>query len=462
MAFSDEQRAALKSKLSYRHVRNRLSEGIMIPYVEGWHVIAEANRIFGHDGWDRTTIEPRCIWRDTQRGQTTCFYTAKVCIKVTANGSTIVREGIGTGTGRSSAPEIAHEIALKAAETDATKRALATFGNPFGLALYDKARLHVTRSRLKAAEAREHNASRASDGNMKSAPSEFVLVEEDGRRVHMERAQDFVDAVLKRLPTLATLEGLYAFWEANLESLSLLRRESGRDPLKILMQALKTRARELARTRTGNDTASHSDAQVDNAANHADSSNAHAANHAVAGSPARHAGAANRAVAADSEFAADHDIIANRGSAANHGVGGNGVDRADQADLEAVTSRVEVANGESDGVIPDLKIPKEKRIRSKEHLEFVARQPCLVCGRRPAQAHHLRFAQSRAMSLKVSNEFTLPLCAGHHDELHRAGDERGWWARQGIKAPLEMAARLWAASRLGHEGNGAPPPAAKA
>ena len=94
-----------------------------------------------------------------------------------------------------------------------------------------------------------------------------------------------------------------------------------------------------------------------------------------------------------------------------------------------------------------LAIPKEKRLRDKGHLEFVASQPCLVCGRKPAQAHHLKFAQPRAMALKVSDEFTLPLCNIHHDELHRTGDERAWWARHGIIDPLKFAARLWAASR---------------
>lgn len=460
MAFTDEQRAALKAKLSYRHVRNRLSEGIMIPYVEGWHVIAEANRIFGHDGWDRTTIEPRCIWRDTQRGQTTCFYTAKVCIRVTANGSTIVREGMGTGTGRSSAPEIAHEIALKSAETDATKRALATFGNPFGLALYDKARLQVTRSRRKATEARQHETSGASESYKTSAPSEFVLLEEDGRRVHIERAEDFVDAVLKRVPSLATLEVLYAFWVANIESMSLLRWGAGaRGPAQLLslIEALKERAREIGRSgteRSRQDTgaAEGPNAHDDCGATSQPGSSMHtdAARQAVAAITAR------RSVAADPEVDANLGI--------DYGVAANGSEGAGlaKAGHEMAMSRPEVAKDESDGVLPDLRIPKEKRIRSKDHLEFVARQPCLVCGRRPAQAHHLRFAQPRAMSLKVSDEFTLPLCAGHHDELHRAGDERAWWARQGIRAPLEIAARLWSASRRGSEGNGASAPAAKA
>ena len=65
-------------------------------------------------------------------------------------------------------------------------------------------------------------------------------------------------------------------------------------------------------------------------------------------------------------------------------------------------------------------IPKEKRVRDPAHLAFVASQPCLICGRRPAQAHHLRFAQPRAMAMKVSDEFTVPVCNTHHDQLHRS------------------------------------------
>jgi DNA recombination protein Rad52 len=168
MAFTEEQRQALQAKLRVRHVRSRLSNGTTIPYVEGWHVIAEANRIFGYDCWDRTTWSPRCVWREMQRGQTVCVYTAKVRITVSAGGTTIVRDGIGTGTGRSSAPELAHEIAMKAAETDATKRALATFGNPFGLALYDKDKGQVTRSRRRATD---RSSSRPSTGETTHGPS---------------------------------------------------------------------------------------------------------------------------------------------------------------------------------------------------------------------------------------------------------------------------------------------------
>jgi DNA recombination protein Rad52 len=141
----------LAAKLKHRHVKTRSSQGGALSYLEGWHVIAEANRIFGHDSWDRQTLYPRCLWSDRQAGQTATLYSTKVRVTVRAGGEVVVREGIGAGFGRSSSEEAAHEIALKAAETDATKRALATFGNPFGLALYDKEQTGVTRPTQPAA-----------------------------------------------------------------------------------------------------------------------------------------------------------------------------------------------------------------------------------------------------------------------------------------------------------------------
>lgn len=71
-----------------------------------------------------------------------------------------------------------------------------------------------------------------------------------------------------------------------------------------------------------------------------------------------------------------------------------------------------------------------KRLRDKAHLKFVALQPYLIFGRRPCDPHHLRFAQPRAIGLKVSDEFTIPLCRGHHHQLHQAGNERSWWAER--------------------------------
>jgi hypothetical protein len=134
-----------------------------------------------------------------------------------------------------------------------------------------------------------------------------------------------------------------------------------------------------------------------------------------------------------------------------NGVAPRGVEElvaALKSQARAIGRASSAANGDAGFQSPAVLEPKEKRVRSKEHLKFVAQQPCLVCGRRPAHAHHLRFAQPRAMGLKVSDEFTLPLCAGHHDSVHQTGDERAWWARHGIIEPLKYAARLWTASRL--------------
>ena len=89
-----------------------------------------------------------------------------------------------------------------------------------------------------------------------------------------------------------------------------------------------------------------------------------------------------------------------------------------------------------------LAIPEPRRIRDKAHIGFVSQQPCLVCGRQPSDAHHLRFAQARALSRKVSDEFTVPLCRIHHREIHRAGNEAAWWTRAGIE-PFRAAFALW-------------------
>jgi hypothetical protein len=91
-------------------------------------------------------------------------------------------------------------------------------------------------------------------------------------------------------------------------------------------------------------------------------------------------------------------------------------------------------------------INKPVRNRDREHLKFVASQPCLVCGRTPSDAHHIKFAEQRAMGQKVSDKFTVPVCRLHHRELHRRGNERVWWGNQGID-PLLTAAVLWAKTR---------------
>ena len=89
-----------------------------------------------------------------------------------------------------------------------------------------------------------------------------------------------------------------------------------------------------------------------------------------------------------------------------------------------------------------LTLAEPRRRRDKEHLRFVATQPCLVCGRQPCDPHHLRFAQPKALGVKVSDEFTVPLCRGHHRQLHQAGNEIAWWKALNIDA-LPAARQLW-------------------
>ena len=136
MGFSDHQMRALSRSVPKQHVRIRVREGKELSYVEGWYVLAQANRIFGFDGWDRETIETKCLMGREARGTSTAVYSARVRITVHVDGRVIVRDGHGTGEAVGQSIGEVHDRALKAAETDATKRALATFGKAFGLALY--------------------------------------------------------------------------------------------------------------------------------------------------------------------------------------------------------------------------------------------------------------------------------------------------------------------------------------
>jgi hypothetical protein len=89
-----------------------------------------------------------------------------------------------------------------------------------------------------------------------------------------------------------------------------------------------------------------------------------------------------------------------------------------------------------------LALPEPRRLRDRDHLRYVAQHACLICGRTPCDPHHLRFTQSPALGRKVSDEFTVPLCRGHHRELHRHGDEAAWWDKRGID-PISEARSLW-------------------
>lgn len=145
--FSPEQIEQLSAKLDASHVKSREQAGRKLSYIEGWHAIAEANRIFGYDAWTRETLEIRMVAEGArkigrppnQRDGFGVSYVAKV--RVIVDG--VAREGIGAGHGVDADLGLAHESAIKEAETDAMKRALMTFGNPFGLALYDKTQENV-------------------------------------------------------------------------------------------------------------------------------------------------------------------------------------------------------------------------------------------------------------------------------------------------------------------------------
>jgi DNA recombination protein Rad52 len=151
--FSAEQIGALSAPLDRAKVKQREQGRAKVSYLEGWQVIAEANRIFGFAGWQRETISVHCvnqaersIGRDNRPGWGVT-YIARVRVTVNAPGMVpLIREGSGAGHGIDVDLGQAHESAIKEAETDAMKRALMTFGNPFGLALYDKQQREVTHS----------------------------------------------------------------------------------------------------------------------------------------------------------------------------------------------------------------------------------------------------------------------------------------------------------------------------
>jgi Rad52/22 family double-strand break repair protein len=314
MGFSTKQLQALRRNLDGRQIRTREVNGRELSYIEAWFTISEANRIFGFDGWSRETVESRCVLARENRGTFVAVYVAKVRITVQAAGTIVIREGHGSGEGRGTSPGEVHDISLKAAETDATKRAFATFGKPFGLELYRKDR----------------------------------------------------NSVLQNLPTLNPATA-----------------------------SLPTQPR----------VGSHPD----------DTTPIPRPSHYYR---RRHQGSMAELLRQDQAKTREEDATAPPLAPVAPSVAADKIDKS------------------------QLAIPEPKRRRDKAHLKFVATQPCLVCGRQPSDPHHLRFAQSRAIGLKVSDEFTVPLCRGHHRQLHQTGNEVAWWEDLQINA-LEIARGLW-------------------
>ena len=317
MGFSDRQMRALSRSVPAQHVRSRLREGKELSYVEGWYVLAQANRIFGFDGWDRETIETKCLMGREVRGTSTAVYSARVRITVRADGHAIVRDGHGTGEATGQSVGEVHDRALKAAETDATKRALATFGKAFGLALYAGLKRGVSSGQGNDKERREA-----------SAPS-----------IPLESGPALEKPAADPLPTKPEPERA--------------------DPIPSPIHSKP----------------------------------------AIPAPPSP----ATAPVA---------PIVRQR------------IDKS------------------------ALSLPEPRRFRDKEHLRFVASQPCLLCSATPSDAHHVRFAQPRAMGRKVGDDFTVPLCRSHHRALHHSGNEAAWWHDMGID-PIEIAGELWNESHPG-------------
>jgi hypothetical protein len=357
MGFSPEQVGALEAKLRARHVKARNKNGMILSYIEGWHAIAEANRIFGFDGWSRETIETACIWDAAWQNRRACSYISRVRIRVLAGNQEIIREGSGAGHGFADTAGEAHESALKEAETDATKRALTTFGNPFGLALYDREQRGVTRRRT------------ASLNKGKLSKTLWELFDQEG---HLQSQHtdpvDYCANFRRLLENAAAPTALKALWDRNQNTLLILKAkcpdlksEKGQHYADILARLFATRLEAFA-------------------------------------SPAN---------------------------------------KDDRHGLE------EAASGP---IVADATGTFAKRIRNKDHLEFVASQPCLICGRENVEAHHILFAQPRAMGKKVGDQWTVPLCAIHHRSLHMAGNEESWW-QTNKQNPLVAAEELWQKSR---------------
>lgn len=204
MTFAPEQIEALSAPLLRSNVAERTQAGRKLSYIEGWHAEAEANRIFGYDRWDSETVYERCVAENARKiGQQgadgwSVSYVCKVRVTVTTpTGDKVVREGVGAGHGIDRDLGLAHESALKEAATDAEKRALKTFGNPFGLALYDKSQANVANAlpkpagvvtgrelleRQEQASGRKSSAQAKRDGDDATIKAEIAKCDREGLR----------------------------------------------------------------------------------------------------------------------------------------------------------------------------------------------------------------------------------------------------------------------------------------
>ena len=143
---TQEQKDQLNKPLCASHVKTRSQSGIKLSYIESHHAIREANRIFGFDGWNSGVTQLTVVQQEQKPNPDNPgpgkWYVAYVC-KVLLTNETTSREGVGYGSGIDYDLGRAHESAVKEAESDAMKRAFRTWGDQFGLALYDKTQANV-------------------------------------------------------------------------------------------------------------------------------------------------------------------------------------------------------------------------------------------------------------------------------------------------------------------------------
>jgi DNA recombination protein Rad52 len=378
--FSKDQLKKLVGKLDRAKIQTREIEGRKIDYIEGWFAMSEANLIFGYAGWDREMAQFERIFERTRGERTSCGYLARVRIRVRAGDVVIVREGTGFGQAWASVAGDAHERALKAAETDATKRALATFGNRFGLSLYDKEQSGITGARAKTdAPLSDSNRGRS---YASSSPNQFPLRTEDSTLLAEHLSPEGFCSGLRQLVERAQLA-------AEIEGLRRHNREA--------IAALRELAPGL-KTLKGKHYADVLDDLLD--------------------------GCAKRLA---------NSLRSNQGNEERR--------KAIQLPQVEPSKTSRIAPGPAIDKSA-LALASTRRIRNKAHLAMVAAEPCLVCEQVPAHAHHLTFAQPRGLSVKVSDEFAVPLCALHHNDLHRARGEEAWWRITGID-PLAAALLLW-------------------
>ncbi len=178
MSFTSEQVTELNAPLDKSIIKKRTKAGVSLSYVEGWHAIAEANRIFGFDGWSRETVTlfeaSRGLHEARNGKQWRVSFVATV--RVTAGGVHKDGTGFGSGFGKEDAIGDAIESAVKEAETDAMKRALMTYGNPFGLALYDKQQSQVaSEEQISAYKARQDGKYPTIEADIRACQSEDEL-----------------------------------------------------------------------------------------------------------------------------------------------------------------------------------------------------------------------------------------------------------------------------------------------